>query len=68
MLLALTPNHIDMSGRHVDLAIIQNLLSDVVQDAVAHVDCVIEADQSSGRAVLAGKVRNMRSRPTQEMA
>src|SRR6478609_6712177 len=46
------PDEIDMAEADVDRLALQHLSGDVVQHAVAHVDCVVEPEQAPGRPML----------------
>ena len=49
------PDHIDVPHAQVDRFALPNLGGDVVQDAVAHVDCVVQSDDAAWRTKAAPK-------------
>ena len=50
------PDDVDMAHGEVDGLPVAHLGGDVVQDAVAHVDCVVEADDAAGGAEAGGEM------------
>src|SRR6059058_3572870 len=50
------PDHVDMAGRKIDRRAGEHTRGHVVEDAVAHIDCVVEADDAARRSALARKI------------
>src|ERR1051326_4728944 len=50
------PDYVDMAHGDVDRLIVAHLAGDVEQNAVAHVDCVIQPEQPAGRAISLRKI------------